>query len=296
MHLSSGILDGPVEAATALLAVGGVAVAARHAITTPDPRCTPARLAAVSAAVFAGQMLNVPVAGGTSGHLLGVAAAVALLGTTGGLLSVSAVLAVQCLVFADGGLSALGANVVNMALIPGLVAAAVLGQSRSVPRVAAAGALSVFAAVVAFSVEFAVGGATGDGAAVTGAMITTHVPMAALEALASVALVAVGTRALASTAAWGGLAALAVLAAPWASAAPDGLERVAIDRGFASFATPNPVLTAAADYELGAGSVGVVLAGLLGVVVVGALTGSTSWLVGRAAIGRGGSAARSVAS
>lgn len=285
MHLPSGYLDGHVEAVTAAVAAGGLVAVARHAGVRPDERCTPARVAAVTAVVFAGQMLNVPVASGTSGHLIGIAAAVALLGTAGGVLSVATVLAVQSLVFADGGLSALGANVVVMALVPGLVAGAILhhGRAERLAWVAVAGAASVLAAVATFSVLFAVGGATGDATTVTVDMVATHLPIAAVEALLTVALVAVGVRALQRPAVLGGLAVLAVLAAPWASSSPDGLERVAIDRGFASFATANPFTTAAADYQLGAGSPGVVAAGLVGVALAGAVAWAATRLLPTAA-------------
>ena len=71
----------------------------------------------VAAFVFAVQMLNFPVANGTSGHLLGGVLAAVLVGPYAGALAVTVVLVVQALLFADGGLSALGLNVVNMALV-----------------------------------------------------------------------------------------------------------------------------------------------------------------------------------
>lgn len=292
MHLPSGILDGHVEAATAVVAAGGLGFAVRHALTAPDPRCTPQRLATVAAAVFAGQLLNVPVASGTSGHLLGITAAVALLGWSGGVLAVSAVLAVQALVFADGGVTSLGANTLNMALAPSLVAAVLLGRldadrtGWSIPDVArlvAAAGASVAVAVAAFSVEYALSSGRGGAGAVASAMGITHLPMAGLEALATVALVGAGVAALRRPTVVAGLLAIAAVAAPWASSAPDGLERVLIDRRLTSFAAAPTWLPPTADYHVGGGATGVVVAGALGLVAVAAAAGLLGVGLGRSA-------------
>ncbi len=280
MHLSSGILDGHTEAVAGVIAIGGLGVAAAAVRRARDPRLTAARFAAVSATVFAGQMLNFPVASGTSGHLIGAAIAVALLGWAGGLVSVSLVLGLQCVLFGDGGLSALGANVVNMAIVPVVVAAAVLRDRLTAPRLALAGLASVLAAALAFSVEFAVGGATGDAATVTRSMLEVHLLIGLGEAVLTVAVVVLASRVLVRPAYLFGVAAVAVLAAPWAASTPDGLSRVAIDRGFESFATDSPVTAPFADYQWGDGRLGVIAAGLVGVVAA-AMVG---WLVARATV------------
>ena len=116
MHIPDGFIDGPTSAGAALVAAGGARPRARRAGQVLDERRVP--LAGLTAAfIFAAQMLNFPVAGGTSGHLLGGALAAILVGPSVGAVCVSVVLLVQALLFADGGLSALGLNIVNMALL-----------------------------------------------------------------------------------------------------------------------------------------------------------------------------------
>src|SRR5689334_23795406 len=116
MHLPDGFLD----AKTALLSTGaaaaGVSVALRQVRTSLTPRQTP-MLGLAAAFVFAAQMLNFPIAGGTSGHLVGGVLTAILLGPSAAVLVLTCVLLVQCLMFADGGLMALGANVFNMAIV-----------------------------------------------------------------------------------------------------------------------------------------------------------------------------------
>lgn len=116
MHVTDGVLDGPVAALFALVAVLGVAVAAARARQDLDDRAAP-MLGLVAAFVFATQMLNFPVLPGVSGHVLGGALAAILVGPWAGALCLTIVVVVQALIFADGGLTALGANVTNMALI-----------------------------------------------------------------------------------------------------------------------------------------------------------------------------------
>jgi cobalt/nickel transport system permease protein len=116
MHLPDGFLD----AKTALLSTGaaaaGVGLALRQVRRTLEPRQMP-MLGLAAAFVFAAQMLNFPVAGGTSGHLVGGVLTAILLGPAAAVLVMTCVLIVQCLVFNDGGLLALGANVFNMAIV-----------------------------------------------------------------------------------------------------------------------------------------------------------------------------------
>ena len=116
------------------------------------------------------QMLNFPVAAGTSGHLLGGALAAVLVGPWAGAVCVAVVLVVQALLFADGGLSALGLNILNMALVGALGGWLVFaGLRRAAARdqssVAGASGVAAFAAVVlasiAFTVEYAIGGRRG---------------------------------------------------------------------------------------------------------------------------------------
>src|SRR5512141_1233528 len=113
MHLPDGFLD----AKTCLLSTGaaaaGLGVALGQVRRTLEPRRMPL-LGLAAAFLFAAQMLNFPVAGGTSGHLVGGVLAAVLLGPSAAIVVMSCVLIVQCLMFNDGGLLALGANVFNM--------------------------------------------------------------------------------------------------------------------------------------------------------------------------------------
>jgi cobalt/nickel transport system permease protein len=184
VHAPDGFIDVPTSAVLGLVAAGGIAVSIRRAGQVMDERSVP-MAGLTSAFVFAAQMVNFPVAGGTSGHLLGGVLAGVLVGPWLGALCVSVVLIVQALLFADGGLTALGLNVFTMALVStwggyGLF----LGVRRLLPKrpasitIAAgiAASLGVVLASMAFSLAYAVGG-TGDAAigTVTASMIGVHV-------------------------------------------------------------------------------------------------------------------------
>jgi len=167
MHIPDGFIDAPVSLVAGLLAVAGIAVCLRMTARSLDERQVPV-VGLVAAFVFAAQMLNFPVANGTSGHLLGAVLAAVLVGPAAGALAVTVVLTVQALLFADGGLSALGLNVVNMALLGafgGYVVfvglRAVLAGARSGGVALAAGLAAATApvlAALAFTAEFALGG------------------------------------------------------------------------------------------------------------------------------------------
>ncbi|MEW2354490.1 energy-coupling factor ABC transporter permease [Spirillospora sp. NPDC029432] len=184
MHVPDGFIDAPVSLAAGAVAVAGVAVSLRGARRELDDRTAP--LAGLTAAfVFAAQMLNFPVAAGTSGHLLGGALAAVLVGPYAGVLCVSVVLLLQALLFADGGVSALGVNITLMALVTVPVG---YGLFRLLLRVLpkngtaaggaafAAAALSVPASALAFTLIYAVGGTTDVPiGTVAAAMVGVHV-------------------------------------------------------------------------------------------------------------------------
>ena len=184
MHIPDGFIDGPVSLLAGVVAIVGIALCLRSTSRTLDDRQVPV-VGLVAAFVFAAQMLNFPVASGTSGHLLGAVLAAVLVGPAAGALAVTVVLVVQALLFADGGLSALGLNVVNMALVGAFGGYAVflafrrlLGRSSSSVTLAAglAAATAPVLAAVAFTIEYALGGndAVSVGS-VAGAMIGVHV-------------------------------------------------------------------------------------------------------------------------
>jgi cobalt/nickel transport system permease protein len=184
MHIPDGFIDAPTSLAAGAVAFGGLAVCVKRSAAVLDDRQVPLA-GAVSAFVFAVQMLNFPVATGTSGHLLGGLLAAVLVGPYLGALCVAVVLTVQALLFADGGLSALGLNVVNMALVGAFGGYVVFSLLRRVlPRrettvVVASGvaaAVAVVLAAAAFALEYAVGGTGGASLrSVAAAMIGVHV-------------------------------------------------------------------------------------------------------------------------
>ncbi|MFC9676614.1 MULTISPECIES: energy-coupling factor ABC transporter permease [unclassified Streptomyces] len=279
MHVPDGFINAPVSAAAGVVAAGAVAVSLRGARRELDERTAPLA-GLVAAFIFAVQMLNFPVAAGTSGHLLGGALAAILVGPCTGVLCVSVVLLMQGVLFADGGLTALGVNITDMAITTTVVAYLVFrGLVKVLPRkrrsitVASfvAALLSVPAAAVVFTLIYAIGGTTDVSIGkVATAMVGVHVLIgigeAVITALTVGAVVAVrpdlvyGARGLhrplklrvagelvdapdaAPVAAGGshrkvwitGLVTSLVLAgfvSFYASADPDGLEKVAHDKG-----------------------------------------------------------------
>jgi cobalt/nickel transport system permease protein len=194
MHIPDGFLSPDVAAATGVVAVGAVALGVRRANTTLDERRVPL-LGVTAAFVFAAQMLNFPVAGGTSGHFLGAALAALLLGPEIACLVLAVVIATQAFVFADGGITAIGANVLNMGVVGALVVGTLMHAARRMlPRsratflaIAAAGSwLAVMAGALAASAELALSG--------TVPLATVLPPMLGVHALIGIgeAVVTVG--------------------------------------------------------------------------------------------------------
>jgi cobalt/nickel transport system permease protein len=166
MHIPDGFIDAPTSLGAGAVAAAGVGVSLRRTAEVLEERLAPLA-GLVAAFVFAVQMLNFPVAAGTSGHLLGGVLAAVLVGPWAGAVCITVVLSVQALLFADGGLSALGLNVVNMALVGALGGYVLyLGLRRILPDtrssvVAASGiaaGLSVVLASLVFTLEYALGG------------------------------------------------------------------------------------------------------------------------------------------
>ncbi|MGW5326281.1 energy-coupling factor ABC transporter permease [Streptomyces sp. NPDC004014] len=192
MHVPDGFINAPVSAVTGVVAAGAIAVSLRGARRELDERTAPLA-GLVAAFIFAVQMLNFPVAAGTSGHLLGGALAAILVGPFTGVLCVSVVLLMQGVLFADGGLTALGVNITDMAIVTTVVAyavfrglLAVLPRKRRSVTVASfvAALVSVPAAAVAFTLMYAVGGTTDVSIGkVATAMIGVHVLIGLGEAV-----------------------------------------------------------------------------------------------------------------
>ncbi|MGW1407327.1 energy-coupling factor ABC transporter permease [Streptomyces sp. NPDC002403] len=321
MHVPDGFIDAPVSAAAGVVAAGAVAVSLRGARRELDERTAPLA-GLVAAFIFAVQMLNFPVAAGTSGHLLGGALAAILVGPYTGVLCVTVVLLMQGILFADGGLTALGVNVLDMGITTTVVAYALFrGLLKVLPKTRrsvtaasfAAALVSVPAAACAFTLIYWIGGTTDIpiGKVFT-AMVGVHVLIgigeAVITALTVGAVIAVrpdlvhGARGLTSSlklridgelvdapaprpaapvaarshrGIWAtGLVTALVLAgfvSYYASANPDGLEKVAADQGIdkktEEHASKDSPL---ADYGVKDISNARISGGLAGVIGVGA--------------------------
>lgn len=289
MHVPDGFFDVPVSVGAGVFAAAGVAVCLRGAKRELDDRTAP-MAGLVAAFIFAAQMLNFPVAAGTSGHLLGGALAAILVGPYTAVLCVAVVLLVQGFFFADGGLTALGVNITLMAIVTAVVGWAVFrlitrggprGRATLVAASFVAALVSVPAAALVFTALFWLGGtAPIEVGSVAAAMGGVHLLIGLGEgfitALTVSSVLAVRpdlvygargmTRALTLRTADGdvqvgaaapeapsariglrpvlvGGALVAVLLAGvvsfYASSAPDGLEKVAADKGLSAQEKPH---------------------------------------------------------
>ncbi|NEC04016.1 energy-coupling factor ABC transporter permease [Streptomyces sp. SID7909] len=321
MHVPDGFINAPVSAVAGVVAAGAVAVSLRGARRELNERTAPLA-GLVAAFIFAVQMLNFPVAAGTSGHLLGGALAAILVGPYTGVLCISVVLLMQGILFADGGLTALGVNVLDMGIVTTVVAYAlfrglvgVLPRTRRSMTAASfvAALVSVPAAACAFTLMYWIGGTTDIpiGKVFT-AMVGVHVLIgigeAVITALTVGAVLAVrpdlvhgakgltaplklrvdgelvdapaptpepapahrSTRGLWAT----GLVTALVLAgfvSYYASANPDGLEKVATDQGIDKEAKEHAAKDSPlADYGVKDVSNTRLSGGLAGIIGVGA--------------------------
>ncbi|RBQ22008.1 cobalt ABC transporter permease [Spongiactinospora rosea] len=331
MHVPDGFFTLPVSVSAGVVAAAGVAVCLRATRRELDDRTAP-MAGLVAAFVFAVQMLNFPVAAGTSGHLLGGALAAVLVGPYTAVLCMAVVLLVQGLAFADGGLSALGVNITLMGIVTAAVGWGVFllvkrlfgGGRGAVVAGASAGALvSVPVSALVFTLLFWIGGnAPIEVGTVAAAMGGVHVLIGIGEALITAVTVSTvlavrpdlvyGARGLTGALVLRGpdgetteaaqetrpmtrpgrpgrfllsgivlAALLAGVASFFASASPDGLERVAEDAGFISSATDHPLGgQPLADYGE-AGGIPVGIAGLVGVGVTAVVGGGLFYAVGR---------------
>jgi len=166
MHIPDGFLNVATAVATSVLSVGGVSYSVKEANKKVGERQVPL-MGVMAAFIFAAQMLNFPVMGGTSGHLIGGALPAILLGPWAGTLIMACVLIVQCLLFQDGGVTALGANIFNMGLVASFVGyylyrvvSALMGEGRTSTLVGSfvGGWASVLVVSVVCAIELAVSG------------------------------------------------------------------------------------------------------------------------------------------
>jgi len=244
----------------------------------------------MAAFIFAAQMINFPVAGGTSGHLLGGALAAIVLGPWAGMLVMTAVIAVQGLLFQDGGLLVMGANILNMGLLTTAIGyglyRSVINKSQVTKLIVTGVAawLSVMAGALATAFQLWLSG-TSNLQTVVIAMLSVHALIGIGETLITVAALSFIMRTRpdllgeGSASSEGGrgwvvagvvIALVVVLLSPLASASPDGLERVAKDMGFISAGQISP-FEIIPDYTipfLGETPLSTIVAGAIGVLVV----------------------------
>lgn len=269
MHIPDGFLSVMVSIICWIISLVVIGLAIRRVGKELGERQVPL-MGVLAAAIFAGQMLNFAVAGGTSGHLMGSAIATILLGPWAAVLVLTTVVGVQALIFQDGGLLALGANIFNMAVVGVAVSYFVYQSVRKIAAgrtwgIFVGGFLAAWSSIViaslAVALELAVSGTSPANIAVP-AMGGIHALIGIGEGLITVGaltfiyaarrdLITAGeTQAGSDAAVWaGGLLialALAVLS-PLASAHPDGLEWVAEERGFLDLAQ-NPLYNIVPDY------------------------------------------------
>jgi cobalt/nickel transport system permease protein len=197
MHIPDGFLSAPIAVLFYILSGAILAVAIWRTNQTLDERTVPL-MGVLAAFIFAAQMMNFPVAGGTSGHLLGGALAAILLGPWAAIIVMTVVIGVQALIFQDGGLAVLGANVFNMGILTAFVgygifrlATSLGGGKRPVVLVGTfvAAWVSVMVAAFATSAELALSG-TSTWGVVLPAMMGVHTLIGIGEALISTGAVA----------------------------------------------------------------------------------------------------------
>jgi cobalt/nickel transport system permease protein len=280
MHIPDGLLEVKVSAATAVIGAAGLAYALRK-LEKPGAERTTVLMGTMAAFVFAAQMVNFPVAYGVSGHLLGGVLASVVLGPWAGAVVIASVLLVQCFLFADGGVTALGANFVNMGLIGSVggysiyrgILERIKGRKGVLIASMAAAWFSVLLASGAFAVELTASGRGAGFLRVLGWMALVHAVIGLGEAVITGLVVrtllirrpdlfgfSAGEEQIATTTEtrWvhtmaGGLCvalAVAVFVAPLACGWPDGLEFVGEKLGFLTDATSGSAVRAPMpDYE-----------------------------------------------
>lgn len=289
LHIPDGFLNILISAVCWLVTIVVLGMAISRTNKSLGERQVPL-MGVMAAFIFAAQMINFPVAGGTSGHLLGGALAAITLGPWAGMLAMTAVVVVQGLLFQDGGLLVMGANILNMGLLTATVGyglyRSVLGRTQGTKLMVAglAAWLSVMAAALATTLQLWLSG-TANLAVAVPAMMGVHALIGLGEALITVAALSFIMRTRPdllgekSASAQGGsgwilagvLVTLAVvLLSPFASSDPDGLERVAIGMGFIQTAQQSP-FEVIPDYTipfLGESSMSTIAAGAAGAAVV----------------------------
>jgi cobalt/nickel transport system permease protein len=292
MHIPDGFLSVPLSIVFWLVTIVVVGYSLKRVSADLGERQVPL-MGVLAAAIFAGQMLNFAVAGGTSGHLIGAALATILLGPWAATLVLTCVISVQALIFQDGGLLVLGANIFNMAIVGVTVSYMVFRTVRQLAGnhswgIFVGGFLAAWTSVEIASLgtglELALSGTSPANIAIP-AMGGIHALIGIGEGLITIGALAflyASRRDLINASSqapahgrsvWGfglAIAVLLAIASPLASSHPDGLEWVAEQKGFLDIAQ-GPVFKLIPDYLLPGVSntaIATILAGIIGVLIV----------------------------
>jgi cobalt/nickel transport system permease protein len=302
MHIPDGFLSVTVSAILWVISIIVIAIALRRVGKDMDERKVPL-MGVLAAAIYAGQMLNFTVAGGTSGHLMGAAIATILLGPWAAILVMTTVVSVQALIYQDGGLLVLGANIFNM----GVVGVAVSYFAyRTVQQFAKgrnwglyvggflAAWLSIEIASLAVGLQLAFSGTSPANLAIP-AMAAVHALIGIGEGLITIGALAFvnavrpdliragDEKPVGGAVVWitGLLIALALaVASPLASIHPDGLERVAEQQGFLESAQ-EPLYEIIPDYVfpgISNEALATILAGIVGTLLVFGVAIGIAWV------------------
>ena len=294
MHVPDGFINAPVSIGTGVISFATLWAYVRSAKSLVADKLI-ALTGMMSALIFVLQMINFPIAAGTSGHLLGGALAVIVLGPNLGIICISIVVVIQSLLFADGGLSALGINVLNMAIITSLVGWLTISSWKKLFGEAnisiisgsiVAGILSVVFSSIAFVFEYALGGTVSVPlGSVLIAMVSSHLLIGLGEGVITALIVSLLLRVRSdliyiktnndkknSKSSFYGLFIFLLLSltliTPYASSSPDGLESVAGDFGFSE---DSGIVLLLEDYGISGLNndfLSTALSAVLGVVVV----------------------------
>ena len=297
MHVPDGFINAPVSAATGLISLGTIWAYIRSAKNLVADRLI-ALTGMMSALIFVLQMINFPIAAGTSGHLLGGALAVIVLGPSLGIICIAIVVVIQSLLFADGGLSALGVNLLNMAVVTSVIGwiaistwKRVFNESYSsiISGSFVAGLLSVVFSSIAFVLEYAIGGTVAVPLGnVLIAMISSHLLIGIGEGVITALIVSLLLRVRSDlvyvnqnknqndkATSFYGLFIILILSltllTPYASSSPDGLESVAETYDFNE---DSGIILFLDDYgikNINNNFLSTVLSAVLGVVVIVAI-------------------------
>lgn len=301
LHIPDGFLAVPVSLLFWLITIICVGLAVQRTSAALDDRQVPL-MGVMAACIFAAQMLNFPIAGGTSGHLLGGALAAITLGPSAAILVMTCVIALQALLFQDGGLVVMGANIFNMGIVTAFVGGAIFyGLLRLFGRrkwgLVTSGFVAAWLSVVLTSALTSlqlIASGTAQAQFVLTAMVGVHLLIGIGEGLITATALSflLTTRpdllpaSLTDELAGRGrplpkgrvlgvgllIAAGLALLSPFASSSPDGLERVAENLGFLERGL-DPSYNLIPDYTLPGiqGGISTILAGLVGVLILAAL-------------------------